>query len=280
MSAKFRRPLIAAAVLLAILLFTPWSRRTLGAPATLRPLTAVRLEAPEDAVVERVLVQEGERVEAGQPVLQLVSPQSAEERVRLASERERMGAELARGREEAEAGKVFQSETRGASIDAALRRGRARELGLVVRSPIAGRVLTPRLGDLEGRAVIEGSLLAEVGADKRLAADLAVSERLFDDLEPNAPVAALFRGHPAPVRGRVVSLAPAALTQPATASSASDPAAPQERPEQFAAVAVFENADGSLVAGMTGNAKILGRRASYAARIWRIVKRWAQSTIW
>ena len=280
MSAKFRRPLIVIGVVLALLLFIPYGHRTLSAPATLRPLTAARLEAPEDAVVARVLVQEGDRVEAGQPVLQLVSPQSAEERVRLASERERIRAELARGREGAEASRVFESETRGASIDAAQRRGRAREELLIVRSPIAGRVLTPRLGDIEGRAVIEGSLLAEIGADKRLAADLAVSERLFDDLEPNATVAALFRGHPAPVRGRIVSLAPAALTQPATASSASDPAAPQARPEQFAAVAVFENADGSLVAGMAGNAKILGRRASYASRVWRVVKRWAQSTIW
>jgi putative peptide zinc metalloprotease protein len=280
MSAKFRRPLLAAGVVLAVLLFAPWSRRKLDAPATLRPVRAVRLEAPEDAVVARVLAKEGERVEAGQPVLQLTSPESAEERVRLASERERMRAELARGREEAEASRVFQSEARGASIDAALRSGRAREERLIVRSPIAGRVLTPRLGDLEGRAVLDGTLLAEVGADRTLAADLAVSERLFDDLEPNAPVSALFRGHPAPVRGRIVSLAPAALTQPATASTSADPAAPHERPEQFAAVAVFDNADGSLVVGMTGNAKILGRRASYAARAWRILKRWAQSTIW
>jgi putative peptide zinc metalloprotease protein len=280
MSAKFRRPLVAAAVVLAILLFVPWSRRKLDAPATLRPMRAVRLEVPEDAVVARVLAREGERVEAGQPILQLISPESAEERVRLASERERMRAELARGREDAEASRVFQSETRGASIDAALRSGRAREERLVVRSPIAGRVLTPRLDDLEGRAVLDGALLAEVGADRTLAADLAVSERLFDDLEPNAPVSALFRGHPAPVRGRIVSLAPAALAQPATASTSTDPAAPHEHPEQFAAVAVFDNADGSLVAGMAGNAKILGRRASYASRAWRVVKRWAQSTIW
>jgi len=280
MSAKFRRPLIAAAVVLAIVLFAPWSRRKLQAPATLRPLTAVRLEAPEDAVVTRVLAKEGERVEAGQPVLQLSSPGSTEERVRLASERERMRVELNRGRADAEASKVFASETRGASIDSAQRSGRIREERLIVRSPIAGRILTPRVGDLEGRTVLEGSLLAEVGEDRRLAADLPVSERLFDDLEKNAPVSALFRGHPAPVRGTVVSLAPAALTQPATASPASDPAAPRAHPEQFAAIAVFDNADGSLVAGMTGNAKILGRRASYASRAWRVLSRWAQSTIW
>ncbi len=280
MSAKFRRPLIAAGVLLALLLLVPWSRRTLRAPATLRPLTTVRLEAPEDALVARVLAEEGERVEAGQPVLQLVSPQSAAERVRLASESERVGAEMSRGRAAAEASRVFESESRQTSLEAAVWSGQVREERLVVRSPIAGRILTPRLRDLEGRAVVRGSLLAEVGEESRLAADLPVTERLFDDLEKDASVSALFRGHPAPVRGTVVSLAPAALTQPATAATASDPAAPRAMPEQFAALAVFDNADGSLVAGMTGNAKILGRRASYASRAWRVLRRWAQSTIW
>ena len=227
-----------------------------------------------------MLAQEGERVAAGQPIFQLVSPASAEERVRLASARERMQSEASRGRATGEAGRVFESESRGASIDAALRSGLVREERLVVRSPIAGRILTPRLRDLEGRAVPVGSVLAEVGDDRKLAADLPVSERLFDDLVPNASVSALFRGHPAPVRGTIVSVAPAALAQPATASPGSDPAAPRALPEQFVALAVFDNPDGSLVAGMAGRAKIQGRRASYASRAWRVLKRWAQSTIW
>jgi putative peptide zinc metalloprotease protein len=280
MSPRFRKPMYVAATVLALLLFVPWSRRTLRAPATLRPLATVRLEAPEDAVVARVLAQEGDRIEAGQPVFQLISPASTEERVRLASERERLAQAASRGRQDAEAQKVFASESRGASVDAAVASGRVREERLVVRSPIAGRLLTPYLRDLEGRAFPEGSLLAEVGEDKQLAADLPVSERLFDDLQRQASVSALFRGHPRPVKGKVVSIAPATLAQPATASAGTDPAAPRLHPDQFVAVAVFDNADGSLIAGMAGKAKIQGRRASYASRAWRVLKRWAQSTIW
>ena len=95
-----------------------------------------------------------------------------------------------------------------------------------------------------------------------------------------ASVSALFRGHPRPVEGTVVSIAPATLAQPATASAGTDPAAPRLHPDQFVALAVFDNADGSLIAGMAGRAKIQGRRASYASRAWRVLKRWAQSTIW
>ncbi len=72
MSPRVRTAVLAAAVALALLVFIPWSRRTLRSAAVLRPLTTVRLEAPEDAVVTRALAEEGDRVAAGQTVFQLV----------------------------------------------------------------------------------------------------------------------------------------------------------------------------------------------------------------
>jgi multidrug efflux pump subunit AcrA (membrane-fusion protein) len=158
--------------------------------------------------------------------------------------------------------------------------GRARVDRLLVRSPISGRVLTPYLENLEGRSVPAGTLLAEVADVSRLTADLPVTERLLDDLQPGAPVSALFRGRLAPTRGTVSSISPATLDQPKTAAQDSDPGGPREYPEQFIARAVFENPDGSLLPGMMGQAKIYGRRASYAARGWRVFKRWVQAVAW
>lgn len=280
MSPRSRAALTAAAIVVVLLLVIPWSRRRLGSPATLKPVATIRLEAPEDAVVARALVHEGDVVGAGQSVLTLSSPAAAEETARLRSERERLLREASRGRQTAEAAKVFASERRGASVEAALKSGQAREERLVVRSPIAGRVLTPYLENLEGRSVPAGTLLAEVGDVYRLRAELAVTERLLDDLAVGAPVSALFRGRIGPARGKIVSISPATLEQPATASSGAEPVAPRARPEQFVAVAVFENPDGSLLPGMVGRAKIYGKRASYAARAWRILKRWVQSVAW
>ncbi len=280
MSPRVRTVLVAAAAVLALLAFLPWSRRTLRAPATLSPIVSVRLEAPEDAVVARALVGEGDRVKAGQPILRLISPAAAEETLRLTAERGRLAGEASRARQEASAGQVFRYESRGGSVEAALRSGQAREDRLVVRSPIAGRVLTHRLQDLEGRSVPAGTLLVEVGEVDRLRADLPVTERLLDDLEPQDTVTAVFRGRLAPAHGTVASISPATLASPDTARAGTEPAAPREHPEQFVAITVFENSDGSLRPGMVGYAKIHGRRASYAARAWRILKRWVQSIAW
>ena len=43
MSPRVRNVLLAAAAVLALLVLLPWSRRTLRAPATLYPMTSVRL---------------------------------------------------------------------------------------------------------------------------------------------------------------------------------------------------------------------------------------------
>ncbi len=280
MSPRTRSVLLASAGILALLLLLPLGRRTLRAPATLKPMVSVRLEAPEDAVVAETFVNVGDRVRKGQPLLRLVSPQADEETARLEAERGRLIGQASRARQEAAPARVFRSESEGGSVAAAIRSGQAREAQLVVRSPIAGRVLTRRLEDLVGRSMPAGALLLEVGEVDRLRAELPVTERLLDDLQPHDPVTALFRGRMAPAHGTVAWISPATLDSPATASAGVEPAVPGEHPEQFVALAVFENADGSLRPGMVGYAKIYGRRASYASRAWRVVKRWVQSVAW
>ncbi len=280
MSPRVRNGLLVVAAVLLLLFVLPWSRRTMRTPASLKPLTTVRLEAPEDAVVAESLVELGDRVQAGQPLFRLVSPAAEEETARLSSERSRLQGETGRAREGAEAGKVFTLERQSGSVQAAIESGQAREDRLTVRSPISGRVLTPYLRDLVGRSVPAGTVLAEIGRVDQLRAELAVTERLLDDLEPKAPVRALFKGRLAPANGMVVSISPATLAAPATSRDGSEPAAPHEHPEQFVALTVFENQDGSLIPGMVGYAKIYGRRASYLARSWRVLKRWVQSVAW
>ena len=280
MSARMRKPLLVAAAILAAIVLVPWTHRKVRTTILLRSAAQARLEAPEDAVVLEVLAHEGDVVAAGQPVLRLASPEAQAEGVTLEVERRRLQKEASRSRGEGSAAKAFAAESRGASVDSALKSDAARRERLVVRSPIAGTVLTPRLEDSRGRFVPAGTLLAEVGDCRRLRADLDFTERWLSDVQPGAPVSAMLPGRPLrPARGRVIEVSAATLDLPPTVSDA-DPVGPPLKPDRFVARAEFDNVDGSLRPGMAGQAKIVGPRASPLGRVWRVLRRWLQTVVW
>jgi putative peptide zinc metalloprotease protein len=281
MSQRSRRPLVAAAALLLVLLLVPWSHRRIRTEVVLRPAARVHLEAPEDAVVVEVLAGEGDRIAAGQPVLRLASPAAQAEGLELAAERRRLEKQASRARGESEATGVYAAERRGVSVDSALASDAARRDRLLVRSSIAGTILTPRLEDLKGRFVTAGTTLAEVGDCRRLQADLDFTERRLDEVAEGEEVAAMFPGRPLrQAVGRIVSISAATLAQPGTQTSRAQPPAPVARPDRFVARAEFDNADGTLRPGMTGKARIYGPRASPLSNTWRLLRRWFQTIVW
>jgi len=281
MSPRSRKPLAAAAALLLVLLLVPWTHRKIRTDVLLRPAVQVALEAPEDAVVAEVLAREGDNVAAGQPVFRLASPSARTLGLELEAEQQRLAKQASRARGSSQPAEAYAAERRGASVDSALRSDAARQDRLLLRSPIAGTVLTPRLQDLKGRFVTAGTALAEVGDCRKLRADLYFSERRLDEVEPGERVSAMLLGRPLrPARGQVVSVSAATLSQPATMTSAGEPPAPSFRPDRFVARAEFDNLDGTLHPGMAGKAKIIGKRASPLADVWRVLRRWIQTVVW
>ncbi len=281
MSPRNRRTLIAAATLLLLVLVTPWLRRTIRTSVVLLPMTQVRLQAPEDAVLTRVLVNEGDLVAAGQPIFQLESVLADADGAGHRAQRVRYEREAGGARVGSFAADTFEAERRQASAASAIESDTARRELLTVRSPIAGRILTPRLADRQGSAVEKGALLAEVGDCSQLRADLEVSERRLDELRAGQKVSAMLPGRPlATVRGRVLSISSATLEQPVTASAGLDPVLPSQRPDKFVAVAVFDNADGSLRPGMAGKAKVYSERSSPLGIVFRVLRRWVQTIAW
>ncbi|HEX9687657.1 MAG TPA: efflux RND transporter periplasmic adaptor subunit [Thermoanaerobaculia bacterium] len=281
MSRRGRVPLIVAGAIVLLFLIVPWSRRTIQADAMLKPVTRVRLEAPESAVVSQVLVNEGDRVEPGQPTFRLWSPAADEEARRYLAERELHSKKSMAGQEAANAALVYESERRASSAEAARRSAEVRREFLLLRSPIAGRVLTSRTQDLTGKYVPEGTVLAEVGDCRKMAADIGVSERLLEYLKLGAPVTAMVGTSPMkPWKGSIVRISPATLSQPATASSGRDPSAPSASPDRFVATAVFDNLDGKLIPGASARMKIRADREAYALRAWRLFWRWLRTILW
>ena len=141
-----RLSLLLGAALLGSL-FVPWQSRII-APALIRPAQQTTLFAPEPGVVAELLVEDGETVEMGAPLLRLASPtldherDLAELRLSLAEAEARKTAANREERREAALRNDQLSEARAAlaAIDARLDR-------LTITATIAGRVryLAPTL---------------------------------------------------------------------------------------------------------------------------------------
>ncbi len=281
MSKRSRAPLAAAAALLLALVAVPWSRRAVQLDATLAPARTARLDAPEDGTVGPVLVREGDAVGLGQPLLSLVSPALDARLASLGAERGALAREAGGARERAEPRVAFRAEARGAAVGAALASDEGRRDALTVRSPFPGRVLTPRTGDLAGRFVTAGTPLVEVGDCSRLVAELPISERRLRDVRIGDAVLLQLRARPLElVRGRVVSIAPAATPARPTAAGAAPPLRPPEMPDRVVVRAVFDNDGGALLPGMAGTARIEGARTSLLGLGARTLWRWLQGVAW
>ncbi len=281
MSPRSRNWIIAAGVTIFLVLFVPWSRRTIRADAVLRPFSKAILEAPEDAVVAQVLVHEGDSVERGQPIMRLASPVVEEQGRRLAVQRELFEKESNRAREAADAALTYQAEQRAGAAGVGVRTTESRREYLVLRSPIAGRILTHRPEDLSGRFVVEGFDLVEIGDCRRMAAEVGVSERFLSYLKAGAPAAALVRSSPLSTsRGSVETISAATAGAPSTVRDGKEPQAPSAVPDRFVAVAVFDNSNGELLPGAAAHVKIRSSREAYAMRAWRVCWRWLRTVVW
>ena len=180
-----------------------------------------------------------------------------------------------------EAGATYRDEQRAGSAAAAFESAPARLGRLDLRSPASGRVLTPRVEDLERRFVTAGTLLVEVGDCRELVAALPVSERRHDDLIVGAEVKGYVLQRPlSPIRGTIRSVAPAAAGLPKTAASGAAPPFPARL-----RTGSWPSRSSRTPTGPSGRAHRSGPRspghaARTRARAWRVVSRWFRAVFW
>lgn len=281
MSRRARASILGGAAALFVILAIPWSRWTIGTDVVLMPLTRVRLESPAEGTVLEVLAHEGDTVREGQVVAVLGSQAVDSAVAGLAARREALEKETSGRREVSDASGVFASERRETAVEATLRSEQDRRSRLAVRSPISGRVLTPRMEDLRGHFLRAASLIAEIGDCAQLKAEIPFTERLLAHLQPGSPVSVQLHARPGRIlRGSIVSISPATLSAQHRADIGREVMRPSDRPERFIAVARFENPEGSNLPGMSGSAKVYLKRASYLWRGWRVLRDWVRTIFW
>lgn len=268
---------IAAFLAVALVLFAPLWRETVGGRFVLEPERRATIRATVPGQITEVLVDEGTRVGVGTPLFVLrnvrleadaddamVRLRTAEAKVR---EAQMTSANLGIARSE-HSSQVEHSRSVLKQVAA-----------LKVASPIPGIVETPRLQDRVGSHVQAGDILADVDDSSILKAQVFIPEFQVHRVRPEAPVSMRLESFFQPVRGQVNSIAPASSTL-AAGLAQEEKYKGISPPRYYVATVLVSSTSGMMRPGMTGDAKIQVGRQSVAGFVWRTFREFLQRKVW
>jgi RND family efflux transporter MFP subunit len=226
----------------AALLLIPLPLR-LGTDATVVPQERRMVSTIDGGVIQRVLVHEGQIVEAGQILAQL---DASEDRVKLAqaeaalaeARRELAEAEFRNDPSAAGLAKI-RADMHSAEVDLQQNRIAAAEL----RAPLAGMVVTPKVEEKAGMLLKPGDGFCEIVRQDRMAVEMSVPENDLSLVRPGRNVALKLNAFPTRTyEGNVERIGAQ------THSDAGE--------QYFLVRAAFENTGGGARNGMVGRARI------------------------
>jgi putative peptide zinc metalloprotease protein len=270
------RKLAVSAAVIIFALLPLWHESATGR-FVLEPANATVVRALVPGVVTRVYADEGQQVAAGASLVQVRN-------IVLDSKLARSQSDLAvaTGRANsailhyADFGSAEQERVRLTRQTASYASEAAH---LEVSTPIAGVVTTPRVGDLVGKYVPEGTELAEVADLSRLRARIYVSEFEMYKLKQDSPARLQVDG--------TIGLREASTVAVAPISSEIAPGLidlskykGQKPPRFYVFDLLVENTGGSLKPGMAGTARVYGRRRSLAGLMLRQVGDFVGRKMW
>ena len=249
---------VAAIVLLGVVV--PWPVTVTGRFAA-APALSIPLVAPEDGIVDRVLVREGTRVRVGAPLveirnLSLERRAAASQRIADSlANREAQARALGRGDDigRLEAERLAEA-TRLSGMHAAL-------ASLRLRAVWDGVVMTARPEELAGRWVEAGDRVLEVGQPDSVELRIALAGAGASRVRPGQPVELLPYADPgARIRTRV-----------GTVAAAGSAGSVQAR--------IRMAGGGWLRPGMTGEASVTLRSSNVWGALWWAIRRRVRTDI-
>jgi putative peptide zinc metalloprotease protein len=267
----------ALAALVVGLLLLPLWRESADARFVLEPAETAVVRNPIPGTITDVLAREGMWVAAGAPLLRLRNlplqskAAGSEAGLAVASMRANeaalhyanLGSALEERKQLAEQSRELQSQTRSLQLD----------------SPIAGTVLTPRVGDRLGSYVPAGAELVEVADLRQMRARVYVSDHDMYKLRVDAPARLNIEGFPKLWTAKAVAISPV--------SSEIDPRIAEStkykglNPLNFYVVELLvANPEGTLRPGMIGAARIYGQRRSLLVHFFKEIVRFFGRKAW
>ncbi len=272
-----RRMRIFVASALAVLLFVPFWRDREKAYYTIEPMRSETLHAAVPGRVNAVLVQEGETVRAGQPLLRMSSPRAAAMHSSAAEQtgNARFQAVNAELRGDSIAGAAAK-QTESASLSGIAQEA---QTALEITAPVDGIVVTHDPGALIGQEVGSGQALLDlVDAGPRLVR-VFIPVSTLDRIPPGAEVALSL-----PDRFSLVRMTLAAPG--ADAESLPPGLVPSQNykgikmPVFYCSRMTLPASAGNPLFGISGEAKIFGARRSIVGRFMISIYNLAKAHVW
>jgi putative peptide zinc metalloprotease protein len=266
----------AAALALLALLFLPLWHETITARFLLGPAHQAIVRTTLPGRVTRVLVNEGQWVQTGQPLLEMTNAHLDAAQAASAEDVALTGGE--RSRELLAHGDVAGSSQQLTVAEKRWAIARDESEQLVARAPIDGVVAAPRLRSLADSYLDAGTTITEIVDTRSMQALIYVPEFAIGQLPPGAGVSLLVDGSFEPRRSSVQRIEPTAGDVPAAVETIKQIQGGASLNDYIAEVPM-EN-DGALHAGMTGTARIVIRRTSLAGIAARELRSFVDRKLW
>ena len=277
-SGRFLRPLpLFAIALVAALIFVPIWRDREDAWFVIEPARTETLHAAVPGRLEQVLVQQGQAVHAGQPLLRMSS-------LMAGSMHSSAAAQSGDARYQA-----ISAELQGQSIGAAAARqdaslrstSLAREAvsSLEIAAPSDGVVLTNDPGSLLNQDVAAGQSLLDLAKNGRPLVRVYIPVSALDRIRPGSEVALALPGRFSIVRMTLAPFGSGAEVLP-------EGIIPKQNykgiklPVFYCSRMTLPASYGNTMFGVAGEAKIFGERRSLAARAYAMLANLTKAHIW
>jgi putative peptide zinc metalloprotease protein len=274
--AVFRHPLYVVAAVLIFCLLPLWHESITGR-FVLEPQHVAFVRALVPGSITQIYTSEGTSIASGAPLFRMNN-------LNLRSAQDKNAADYATAGMHATSALLRYSDYGSAAqererLAEQSRTVNAQAATLDISSPISGVVMTPRLSDLLGSHVAEGTELAEVADLANMQARMFMSEYDLHRLQLGAPARLMVDGSVRKLRSEVASIAPrssaidAALVEPNKFQGL-------RAPNYYVVDMPIANPEGALKPGMVGTARVYGLRRSILELIYVEAKRGLVRKLW
>ncbi len=166
---------VGIGVAVLVLVVAPWPLRIAG-PARVLPGRRAAVTSMVDGVVGAVLQREGDQVEAGEVIATLKDESYQAALAEARSDLTLAESEIARSRQVADAGAVFDAGARRREARARIALEEDRLSRTRLTAPAAGIIVTPRIEERVGQLLARGAEICVVADVRTITAEVAVPE--------------------------------------------------------------------------------------------------------